>query len=133
MNIAKSIVQLSLGAAFSAGIIVSRSDASPPHSDAAECDCPKGEAPIAGRVVGFDGTPQVIAAGAPGLASAHCMTGMQFLSGSCTGIDPTVLEDIQVQQFGFDKTTFAWFCAFKNNKATAVRVQASVLCLTPAT
>jgi hypothetical protein len=48
------------------------------------------------------------------------------------GWGPDSLEDIQIQQFGFDKTTFVWFCAFKNNKATAVQVKASVLCLKPA-
>lgn len=54
------------------------------------------------------------------------------MSGTCTAGDPTSLEDIQIQQFGFNKTTFVWFCAFKNNKGTAVQVKASVLCLKPA-
>jgi len=132
MNIIKSVVQLSLGAAFGVGMVLSCSDDSPRRSDAATCDCPASEAPIPGRAVAFDGITETIATGATGLASAVCMPGMQFLSGSCTAGDPTNLEDIQVQQFGFDKTTFGWFCAFKNNKATPVQVKATVLCLKPA-
>jgi hypothetical protein len=61
------------------------------------------------------------------------MPGMQFLSGTCTALDPTTLEDIALIQFGFDETTEAWFCHFKNNGLSPVVVKASALCLKPAT
>lgn len=133
MNIIKSIVQLSIGAAFGVGMVLSCGDDSPQRSDAAACDCPPSEAPIAGRLMVLESTPSTIAAGEQGGAGVMCPLGTQFLSGTCTAINPTVLEDITVQQFGFDKTSFSWVCLFKNNKLTAVQVKASVLCLQPAT
>lgn len=133
MNILKSIVHLSIGAAFGIGMVLSCGDESPHRSDAAACDCPPSEAPIAGRLVVFEGETRTIAAGDQDGTSVMCPLGTQFLSGTCTAIDPTVLEDITVQQFGFDKTSFTWFCSFKNNKLTAVQVKTSVLCLKPPT
>jgi len=84
-----------------------------------------------GRVVSFDGTLQTLQPGEQGGPSAACMPGMQFLSGACTAANPTVLEDIQVQQFGFDQKV--WFCNFKNNELTPVTVKATIFCLKPAT
>lgn len=133
MKIIKSIVQLSIGAAFGVGMVLSCGDSSPRSTDAATCDCPASEAPIMGRVVAFEGTPQTLQPGEQGGMSAACMPGMQFLSGACTAGNPTVLEDIQVQQFGFDQATSVWFCLFKNNKLTSVTVKATIFCLKPAT
>lgn len=133
MKIIKSIVQLSFGAAFGVGLVLSCGDSSPHRSDAATCDCPASEAPIMGRVVSFEGTLQTLQPGEQSEATAACKSGMQFLSGTCTAANPDVFEDIQVQQFGFDQTTSVWFCDFKNNKLTPVTVKASVFCLKPAT
>jgi hypothetical protein len=132
MKMIKSMVQLSLGAAFGVGMVLSCSDGSPDRTDAATCDCPASEAPLAGRVVTNEGEPQPIAAGARSGTSVQCPPGMQFLSGSCAAADPTLLEDIALIQFGFDKSFSSWFCDFKNNKTTTVMVRASVQCLKPA-
>lgn len=132
MNILKSIVLLSIGAAFGVAMVLSCGD-NAPHSDAAACDCPPSEAPIAGRLIVVESGPSTIAAGDQGGVSEMCPQGTQFLSGTCTAAYPTILEDITVQQFGFDKTSFSWLCAFKNNKLSAVQVKATVLCLKPAT
>jgi hypothetical protein len=94
---------------------------------------PSGEAPIAGRLVVVESEHDTLAPGERGGPGVMCPLGTQFLSGTCTAVDPTVLEDITLQQFGFNKTSFSWSCAFKNNKLTAVQVKASVLCLKPAT
>jgi len=131
MKIINSIVLLSIGAAFGVGTVLSCSDNTPRRSDAATCDCPASEAPIAGRVVVIEGTPQTLQAGSQGVATAGCMPSMQFLSGTCTAIDPTVLEDITLQQAIFDKAISVWGCAFKNNKLTAVQIKATALCLKP--
>jgi hypothetical protein len=130
MKIIKPIIQLSIGAAFGVGMVLSCGDNSP-RSDASTCDCPASEAPISGRLVTIEGTTQTLQAGEQSGATAGCMPGMQFLSGTCTAENPTVLEDIQVQQFGFNQATSVWFCLFKNNKPTAVQVKATVLCLKP--
>lgn len=132
MTMSRSIIQIVAGAAFGVVAVLSCTD-SPRHSDAAACDCPASEPPIAGRVVVFEGQPRTVAAGQQSSVAVQCMPGMQFVSGSCTAGDPTVLEDITVQQFGFNKTTFSWSCVFKNNKAVPVDVKALVMCLKPAT
>lgn len=129
MSISRSVALLLAGAAFGAAAVLSCSSNSPQLADAATCDC---EPPIAGRLVTFESTVRTLQPGELGGAGTACMTGMQFLSGGCTAEDPTVLQDIVVQQFGFDKTTFGWTCAIKNNAAVPVRVKATVLCLKPA-
>jgi hypothetical protein len=131
MKIINSIVLLSIGAAFGIGMVLSCSNDSPYRSDAATCDCPASEAPLAGRLVVIEGELQTIAVGGSLAVGTTCIPGMQFLSGSCTAADPTTLEDITLIQFGFDKT-LGWGCAFKNNKLTPVQVKATVLCLKPA-
>ena len=133
MSIIKSIVQLSIGAAFGVGMVLSCSNDSPGRSDASTCDCPASEAPIVGRTVVIEGDPVTIPAGQVGAAGTACAPDMQMLSGSCTAADPTILEDITLQQFGFNKTQYGWSCAFKNNKLTPIAVRATVLCLKPTT
>ncbi|HEX8112183.1 MAG TPA: hypothetical protein VF516_30830 [Kofleriaceae bacterium] len=128
MSISRSVTLLLAGAAFGAAAVLSCSDNSPQHTDAATCNC---EPPIAGRLVTFESTVQTIQPGELSGAGTACDTGMQFISGGCTAEDPTVLQDIVVQQFGFDKTFFSWGCAFKNNARVPVRVKATVLCLKP--
>jgi hypothetical protein len=131
MKMIKSIVQVSIGAAFGVGMVLSCSDGSPHRSDAATCDCPASEAPIAGRVVIVDGSLRTLQAGELGGASVGCMPGMQFLSGSCSNADPTAPEDITITQFGVDRATFNYGCVFKNNKTVPVQVRASAVCLRP--
>jgi hypothetical protein len=133
MRIIKSVVQLSIGTAFGIGMVLSCTNDLPNRSDAATCDCPSSEAPIAGRLVVVESEHDTLAPGERGGPGVMCPLGTQFLSGTCTAVDPTVLEDITLQQFGFNKTSFSWSCAFKNNKLAAVQVKASVLCLKPAT
>lgn len=131
MKFIKSLILLSTGTAFGIGMVLSCGENSPQHSDAATCDCPASEAPIAGRATTIEGDLVSIGPGAQGLAAIACDPGMQFLSGSCTAAIHPVFDDITLQQAGFDKATSAWFCVFKNNKAVAVQVKASVLCLKP--
>lgn len=128
MNISRSIALLLAGAALGVVAVLSCSSNSPSHVDAATCDC---EPPIPGRLVTFESTVQTIQPGQLGGAGISCDPGMQFISGSCTTEDPTNLQDVVVEQFGFDRTNFGWGCAFKNNTAVAVRVKANVLCLKP--
>lgn len=132
MKITQTITLLSVGAAFGIGTILSCGD-NAPRLDAGTCDCPAGEPPIAGRLVVLEGIPRVIEAGGQGFAGAACTPGLQFLSGTCTNDPPTSIEDITLQQFGFDKTNFGWLCDFKNNKTVPVSVKATVLCLKPPT
>jgi hypothetical protein len=131
MKIINSIALLSIGAVFGVGMVLSCSNDSPHRSDAAACDCPASEPPIAGRLIFVEGLPQTLQAGEQDVATAACMPGTQFVSGTCTAGNPNVLEDIQVQQFGFNQATSVWFCAFKNNELTAAQVKATAVCLKP--
>ena len=133
MKIINTITTLSIGAVLGIGAVLSCSDNSPRHSDAATCDCPASEPPIAGRLVVIEGTPRTIEASAQGFAGAACPPGLQFLSGTCTNDPPSSIEDITLQQFGFNKDGFGWLCDFKNNKTVPVSVKATVLCLKPPT
>lgn len=133
MNIVKSIILMSIGAIFGIGMVLSCGDNSSHHSDAGTCDCPASEPPISGRITTIDSNLVTINPGAQGLAGITCNPGMQFISGSCTGANLTILDDIVLQQAGFDKATGSWACAFKNNKVVAVQVKATALCLKPST
>ena len=133
MSLTKTITLLSVGAVFGVGMVLSCGDNAPRSLDAATCDCPASEPPIAARLVVIEGVPRTIEAGAQGGAGAACPTGFQFLSGTCTNDPPTSIEDITLQQFGFDKGNFGWLCDFKNNKTVPVSVKATVLCLKPPT
>ena len=131
MKITKTITLLLAGTVFGVGMVLSCGDNAPRRLDAATCDCPASEPPIAGRLVVVEGDPTILQAGEQSIATAACPPGLQFLSGSCTNDPPTVIEDITLQQFGFDKASFGWACVFKNNKTVSVSVKATVLCLNP--
>jgi len=130
MNMIKTTVQLSLGVAFGVGMVLSCSGTSSDRPDAATCGCPASEPPLAGRLVTIEGLPQPIAPGADGATGVMCPPGLQFLSGGCASMEPTVSENITLQQFGFNNQ-YSWYCEFRNNKVTTVMVRATVLCLKP--
>src|SRR5262245_46337346 len=123
MKHSRSLINILCGIALGVAAVLSCSDGSPKHADATTCDCPASEAPIAGRLVAIDSPPTTIDPGKLGATGIACSPGMQFLSGGCTNISPTTVEDITVVQFGFDKTTFGWICNFKNNKGIPVQVK----------
>lgn len=129
--------RFSSGVTFLAGIFVgiasmlACSDDSPGNVDAATCDCPAAEPPLAGRVMVVDQT-QVIAANSSGVGGAGCPQGAQMLTGSCT-VDTPTGRDVTLQQSGFFGTAplTGWYCRFKNNEANPVTIKASVACLMP--
>jgi hypothetical protein len=132
MTAMKATVQILAGAAFGAALVLSCSDNSPRPADAA-CECQPSEPPVAGRIVVIESVLRTVAPMQLGGVGVECEPGMQFLSGSCTTANPTLLEDVAVQQFGFDKDSFSWLCAFKNNSQNPVQVKALVMCLKPPT
>jgi hypothetical protein len=133
MSVTKTITLLSVGAVFGVGMVLSCGDNAPRSLDAATCDCPASEPPIAGRLLVIEGAPGTVQAGAQGVAGASCPPGLQFLSGTCTNDPPTSLEDITLVQFGLSSAGFGWSCVFRNNKTVPVSVKATVVCLKPPT
>jgi hypothetical protein len=125
---ASLIVRIAAGTIF----ILSCGDDSPSQVDAATCDCPAAEPPIAGRIMVVDQV-QTIAANNRGGQSAKCPEGALRLSGSCTTATINPGRDVTLEQSGFYDASdhVAWNCLFKNNEAAPVTIKASVTCLLP--
>jgi hypothetical protein len=131
MKFISSIILLATGTAFGVAMVLSCGDDAR-RSDAATCDCPNSEPPLAGRIVAIDSDVVTLAPGLQGAAGIGCNPGMIFISGSCGPADLSTLEDIVIQAAAFDNADpGGWSCNFKNNKSTPVRVKASIRCLKP--
>ncbi len=94
MSLSRWILPTLAGAIAGATLVIACSDDSPGDADAAVCDCPAAEAPIAGRVMSVSATG-AIGANSAGGQTAQCPTGAILLGGGCRldqGIDdPQVL------------------------------------------
>lgn len=132
MRITSSIVLLMAGMFAGAVLVISCGNDSPGKADAATCDCPAAELPIAGRIMVVDQT-QIIAANSIGGQGVECPPGALRLAGSCTTADLNPLRDVTLEQSGFFQASDqrGWDCFFKNNEATPVTIKASVVCLLP--
>jgi len=117
MKIIKSMLLLLAGAAFGVGFVLSCGDDSPRHVDAATCDCPASEPPLAGRVIAVESAPVSIVAGQSGITSVSCGAGQQFLSGGCSSADQINPSNITLEESSFYQPTSAWRCIIKNNEA----------------
>jgi hypothetical protein len=130
-----TMATFAVGAAFGVGFVLSCSDNSPRRTDAATCDCPASEPPLAGRFVTVSGgitiPPNVVDGG-----GVVCPAGSQLITGSCTTTilnDPGVANLVLLESGSFDPPAIptSWHCEFKNNGATPVDVKATVICLKP--
>lgn len=132
MRVTPSIGSLAMGMLIGISLVLSCGDDSPGNADAAACDCPAAEPPLAGRIMVVDQT-QTIPGNSRGGQGTGCPEGALRLSGSCTTPDINPLRDITLEQSGFylgeDR---GWHCEFKNNEATPVTIKVSVVCLVPA-
>jgi hypothetical protein len=112
-------------------LVLSCSDDSPGNVDAATCDCPATEPPLAGRIMIVDQT-QVIPANSRSGQDAICPQGALRLSGSCTTAVVNPVRDVTLEQAGFFADDLrSWSCDFRNNEATPVTIKVSVVCLLP--
>src|SRR5512144_393575 len=88
MKLVKHVLILMTGAIFGVAAVLSCSNDSPRRSDAATCDCPASEPPLAGRIIFQDDIVTMGPANGPengeGFAGLVCPPGTQLLSGSCT-------------------------------------------------
>src|ERR1041384_5577693 len=89
-----TMATFAVGAAFGVGFVLSCSDNSPRRTDAATCDCPASEPPLAGRFVTASSQSTV----PPNMefpAGLGCPAGSQLITGSCTTAmfnDPKVVN-----------------------------------------
>jgi hypothetical protein len=132
MRIATSVTLLITGMLAGIILVLSCGDNSPSNADAATCDCPVAELPIAGRLVRINQTT-VIPPNTTDVASTGCPPGGLLISGSCTDTIPE-LADLTLQQSGFIRNDEqGWNCAFRNNNmTTSVTIKATAICLMPA-
>lgn len=123
------------GGALATGLIVACSDDSPGDADAATCDCPASEPPLAGRIVVVRGTDVVIAPNSGNSALATCPTGATMLSGSCYVVDDGGgPAQISLRASGADENNpLLWFCNWRNEPGFSATVHAEVRCLVPPT
>ena len=131
-----TMATFAVGAAFGVGFVLSCSDDSPRRTDAATCDCPASEPPLAGRFVTASSQTTIPPSMESG-AEVSCPAGSQFITGSCTTAmfnDPKVVDLVLLASGFFDDPPAiptGWTCLYKNNGATPVNVKATAICLKP--
>jgi hypothetical protein len=132
MRAATSLVAFVTGMISVAILSLSCSDNSVNNVDAATCDCPAAEPPLASRIMVVSQTAD-IPANDRGGTGAKCPQGALRLEGSCTTVDINPDRAITLEQAGFYQPNDlgGWECKFKNNEAVPVTVKASVVCLMP--
>lgn len=119
--------------AFVAGVllVVACSDDSPGDADAATCDCPAAEPPLAGRVIVVTGNRSIPASGAD-LAEAVCPTGATLLGGGCRLAVP---DSVVLEEAGPNRDAPAqprYWCRWKSTAPDARMATAEAICLVPA-
>ncbi len=132
MRITSSVVLLLAGMLAGIVLVLSCGDDSPGNADAATCDCPTAEPPIAGRLVRVSST-EVINPGTNNSASEGCPEGGLLISGMCTHETASSGPDLTLQQSGVDDNLQHWNCWFKNNSASPVTIKVTAICLMPGT
>src|SRR4051812_29289445 len=104
--ITKTLLYFASGAVFATALMLSCSDDSPKAADAATCDCPASEPPLASRITRpkMTGT---IAANASDLVSVACPANAKILGGACIALQGSA-PDVTLQQAGFDDGENGW-------------------------
>ena len=129
---ATSLMSLIAGICAGIALVLSCGDDSPGRADAAACDCPAAEPPVAGRIAIVSNTRTIDANSSDG-ESVGCPDGAQLLSGSCTTANLNPVRDVTLMQSGFYAAEQGWHCDFRNNEATPVTIKVSAICLKPST
>jgi len=131
----KPILIFVAGATCAAGLIIACSDDSPHDADAATCDCPAAEPPLAGRIATTRGTDATLEVSGGGGALATCPAGSTLISGSCHLIeDGGGSPSASLVNSGPDDINPSiWVCNWHNGPGFTATIHAEVRCLIPAT
>lgn len=132
MKAPSALAILLLGVAFGAGLIVACSDDSPPDADAAVCDCPAAEPPLAGRIVASERVSANIIPGNGGGTGIQCPEGATLLGGSCR----LEVSDrlVTLMEAGADRSVppvVSWRCEWSSSSTMARIGYAEAICLMP--
>jgi len=128
MQISRSIPLLVAGAIAGVAFVLSCGDDSPHRADAAVCDCPAAEPPLADRIVQVE-RPATVLALDVGAGGAVCPPGAIALGGGCAAAVGTVPQIILEQSL---PGTTTWDCVWRNPTNAPIEVRAIVRCLKPA-
>lgn len=115
-------------------LVIACNDDSPPRVDAANCDCPAAEPPLAGRITTIRETGRVQPPNPPAedgreSVAASCPQGATLLSGGCAATGgPLVLLEMSYPTAD-DRT---WICVWRNTDTIPITTTAIVKCLVPA-
>lgn len=132
MNV-KRIPDMFAGAVVGVVLVIACSDDSPPRVDAATCDCPAAEAPLAGRITTVTTTRQIQPPNPPAedgreSVGASCPQGAILLSGGCEAPGgPMMLLEVS-----FPTDIGSWVCGWKNTDTIPITTKAIAKCLVPA-
>jgi hypothetical protein len=125
------LVGAASGAVLSLTLVLACSDDSPGDADAALCDCPAAEPPIAGRIMVVQAS-NPIQVGTGGQQTVFCPAGAVVLGGACdvTTDDP----EVQVQKSAFVRDAQQGYrCRWSAVNATMANTgTAEAICLVPA-
>lgn len=126
-----SLALLAVGVVVGVALVVACSDDSPTDADAAVCDCPAAEPPLAGRIVSVRAS-EAIAPGGAGGAGVACPAGSTILGGACEIQTPDakiLLRESRINRTG----TPQYVCLWNSEGATVANTgTAEAICLTPA-
>ncbi len=122
------------GAVFGIALVLSCSDDSLSSVDAAACECPASEPPLATRITSTSVQLEIAAMAADG-QFALCPTGARVLSGGCRRVGATTVDVTLVEAGPATEPvseTGSWSCRWKNNTTEPVIMNVTALCLAPA-
>ena len=131
MPIKSWFLAITLGAVGAIVTVVACSDDSPGNADAAVCDCPASEPPLAGRIVSHT-TEAAIPANFGGGMTATCPQGETILGGGCRLM--SIVGRIVLSQSGIVRMAGlgGFDCEFVSASPVANTGIAEAICLTPA-
>ena len=127
MHRSKTLLSCLVGITIGIGLVLSCSDDSPTRADAASCECPASEPPLAGRIVSV--TSMATGAGSADVGpGASCPDGAVLLSGGCF-VANFQGQDVTLRVSAPGTSGTGWNCDFRNNGTTPVEVGAVARCL----
>lgn len=129
----RRVLDVCAGAVAGISLVIACSDDSPPQADAATCDCPAAEAPLAGRIVTVTTTGRVPPPDPPAedgreSVAASCPQGATLLSGGCDAVG----APLSLLEVSFPTDNGSWVCGWKNTDTIPITTKAIAKCLVPA-
>jgi len=139
----KMILTALASAATAAALVIACGDDSPTHvdaaidsrADAAACDCPAAEPPLAGRIMRVRGFDDALEPSGVGVSGAACPAGAILLNGWCDIVnDAGTPPQARITTIGASPTApNTWLCVWENSAFGSAVVHAEAVCLLPPT